>query len=65
MNSNLDPHQQLEEWLVDGAANDPPREMAFHFTKLNSAARIKTESQMLLYVGANWRARETIRSGFR
>lgn len=30
MNSNLDPHQQLEEWLVDGAANDPPREMAFH-----------------------------------
>ena len=30
MNSNLDPHIQLEEWLVDGAANDPPREMAFH-----------------------------------
>ena len=30
MNSNLDPHIQLEEWLVDGAVNDPPREMAFH-----------------------------------
>jgi len=30
MTSPYDPHQALEEWLAEGAVNDPPREMAFH-----------------------------------